>query len=139
MTTAPNLRDDLLKQNGQSRARAADVRNRILARDRARVRCMKWIAGVAWSIFLIVFILAALAEAGRRYALFGLTTDQMVALLPEYNWFVPMAIIITQALFIIAVAATFALHVHSRTLTMHQIQARLAAIEEHLKRLAEGK
>jgi hypothetical protein len=50
---------------------------------------------------------------------------------------VPAVILGTQALFVIAVAATFALHTRSRTLTMHQIQASLAQLEEHLKKMTE--
>ena len=135
MATEKNLRESLLQQESGSAHVAAELRDKILATDEARVRRMKWIAGISWVVFLILFPLAALIEIGRRYA--GVTTGEVAALFPEYGWFAPLAIIITPALFIIATAMTVALYVHSRTLTMHQIQGRLAVIEEQLRKLAE--
>lgn len=138
MATEKNLRERLLQQDSNGAGTAAELRDKILAQDEARVRRMRWIAGicwVSWVVLLILFLLAALIEIGRRYA--GVTTSELAALFPEYGWFAPLAIIITQALFIFATAMTVALYVHSRTLTMHQIQARLATIEEQLRRLAE--
>ena len=137
MATEKNLRESLLQQDNGNVSTAAELRDRILAQDEVRVRRMKWIAGICWVLFLISLLLAALVEAGRRYRVAGLTTSEAVALFPEYEWFVPMAIIITQTLLLIAVAMTFSLYVRSRTLTMHQIQARLAALEEQLRKLAE--
>ena len=139
MATEDNLRESLLRQeDGHGRA-SAELRDRILARDATRVRRIKWIAGLCWAVFLVSFLLALLIEIGRRHRIAGLTTDEVAALFPEYEWLLPMAIIITQGLFIIATAVTFALLVQSRTLTMHQIQARLSGIEEQLRKLAEKK
>jgi len=137
MATEKNLRESLLQQESGSAHVAAELRDKILATDEARVRRMKWIAGISWVVFLILFPLAALIEIGRRYRIAGLTTSEAVALFPEYEWFVPLAIIITQTLLLIAVAMTFSLYIRSRTLTMHQIQGRLAVIEEQLRKLAE--
>jgi len=137
MRTEKNLRDALLRQNGYDASSPPDLRDRILAKDEARVRRMKWIAGICWVLFLMSFLLAALLEIGRRQAILGVTTSQLAAYFPEYSWYLPLAAIITQALFIIAVAMTFSLHVRSRTLTMHQIQARLAGIEERLRKMAD--
>jgi hypothetical protein len=137
MAMEKNLRESLLQQDNYDNRTAAELRDKILARDEARVRRMKWIAGISWVIFLISLLLAALVEAGRRYRIAGLTTSEVAALFPEYGWFAPLAIIITQALFIIATAMTVALYVQSRTLTMHQIQVRLASIEEQLRRLSD--
>ncbi len=137
MRTEKNVRDALLRQNGHDANSPPDLRDRILAKDEARVRRTKWIAGICWTLFLISFLLAALLDIGRRHAILGVTTSQLAAYFPEYSWYLPLAIIITQALFIIAVAVTFSLHVRSRTLTMHQIQARLAGIEEQLRKMAD--
>jgi len=137
MATEKNLRESLLQQeNGNVRA-SAELRNKILARDEARVRRIKWIAGISWVAFLISFFLAALIEMGQRREIAGLTTSEVAAIFPEYDWLIPMAVIITQALLFIAVAMTFSLYVRSRTLTMHQIQARLTGIEEQLRRLSD--
>jgi hypothetical protein len=139
MSRNSNLRDDLLKQNGIHAVDSAGIRDKILARDERRVHRMKWLAGICWAVFLLSFLLAALVEYGHRRGLplLGISTEEVAALLPEYDWYVPMAIIITQGLFILAVVMTFSLHVRSRTLTMHQIQASLAGIEERLRDIAE--
>lgn len=142
MTNRPNLRDDLLKHNGTSAARFDEIRDKILAKDQARVRRMKWVAGICWAMFVAFFLLAALLEYSRRHGLpfLGYSIDEAMVFLPEFRWLVPLTvttIMITQAWFFLAVIMTFALHVRSRTLTIHQIQASLAGIEERLKKLAE--
>ncbi len=137
MAAENDIRDELLKQDGAGAQMMQELRDKILARDEARVRRMKWIAGVCWVVFLISFVLAALVEIGRRFRIAGLTTSEVAALFPEYDWFVPLAIIIAQGLFILATVMTFSLLVLSRTLTMHQIQARLTGIEEQLRKMAE--
>jgi hypothetical protein len=137
MTADKNIRDELLRQSDADGRRMQELRDNILARDETRVRRMKWIAGICWVVFLISFVLAGLVEVGQRFPIADLTTSEVAALFPEYDWFVPLAIIITQGLFILATAVTFSLLVLSRTLTMHQIQARLSGIEEQLRRIAE--
>jgi len=116
------------------------LRDKILARDEACVRHMKWIAGICWAAFGAVFFLAAFTEYFRHRGIpfLGYTIDDIAVYFPEVAWFMrPVAIIVAQALFILAVVTTFSLHVRLRTLTMHQIQGRLAVIEEQLRRLAE--
>lgn len=139
MTDKATLRNDLLKQDGTSDTTSAEIRDKVLATDRRRVRRMKWMAGISWAVFLTFFPLAALIEYGQRRGLpfLGMTTNEMMVFLPEYDWFVPMTLVITQALFILAVVMTFSLHMRSRTLTIHQIQASLADIEERLRKLTE--
>ena len=137
MAADKNIRDELLRQNGAGVQKMQELRDKILARDEARVRWMKWIAGICWVVFLISFVLAALVGIGQRFEIAGFTTSDVAALFPEYDWFVPLAIIIAQGLFIIATAVTFSVLVLSRTLTMHQIQARLSGIEEQLRKIAE--
>jgi len=137
MAAENDIRDELLKQDGVGAQKMQELRDKILARDEARVRRMKWIAGICWVVFLVWFLLAALVAIGQRYRIAGLTTSEVMALFPEYDWVVPLAIIIAQGLFIIATAVTFSVLVLSRTLTMHQIQARLSGIEEQLRKIAE--
>jgi hypothetical protein len=139
MTEKPNLRDELLRQNGASAATDAKMRHKILATDQARVRRMRWMVGMSWAIFLVFFLLAALLEYGQRHALpfLGCRTGEFMVYLPEYRWLVPMAIIVAQGWFVLAVILTFSLHVRSRTMSMHQIQATLAGIEEQLRKMAE--
>ncbi len=139
MSDKSDLRDALLKQDGPATGASFEIPERVLARDQKRVRRMKWIAWSSWAIFLIVFVLAAVVQYGmiHRIPILGMDTNQVERLLPEYSWFLPLEIIIVQGLFMLAVAMTFRLHVRWRTLTMHQIQASLASIEEQLRKMGE--
>ncbi|MBN1359128.1 MAG: hypothetical protein JW993_00980 [Sedimentisphaerales bacterium] len=139
MTGKPKLRDRLVKQNGTSATTSTELRHKILATDEARVRRMKWAVGISWTVFLAFFFLAALLEYGQSHDLpfMGFQTGEVMRYLPEYRWLVPMCIIIAQALFVLAVVMTFLLYASSRTLTIHQIQANLAGIEEQLRKMNE--
>jgi hypothetical protein len=49
----------------------------------------------------------------------------------------PVFISVWQALLLLVIVFTVSLYVRSRTLTMHQIQASLALIEEHLRKMSQ--
>jgi hypothetical protein len=139
MTGERNLREELLQQNGGSSPEGRDLRDAILAKDQTRVKRMKWVAAISWVVFLLFFAASVFFEVMRRHSqrIMGVSAREIAGFFPEYDWLVPAAILVTQALFILAVVMTFSLHTRSRTLTMHQIQASLAQIEEHLKKMAE--
>jgi hypothetical protein len=122
-----DFKEELLKQNGDSSNRsdtAVGSAQQLIARDTARVRHMKKVTQFSWLLVVISFL-----AAGTIEALPG----------PHPDWFAPAAIIVAQALLIIAVSFTISLYVRSRTLTLHELQARLAKIEEHLRRIAGEK
>lgn len=140
MTDKPNLRDDLLRQNGASANTSVVIRDKILAEDQRQLRRMKWIAGRCWALFLVFLVLTVFLAYGGRHGFSFLganNAEAMSYLLSEHRWLVPMAIVVAQAWFFLAVIVTFSLHVRSRTLTMHQIQATLAGIEEQLRKMTE--
>jgi uncharacterized membrane protein len=125
MTTPKKLRNELFKQDRGSACPGADWRDKVLARDAARVARMKTLTIFAW-----VVVAASLAA--------GLTVRAFFPEIREYqSALVPAAILVFQALLMIAAFFTLALYIRSRTLTMRQIQASLAHIEEHLKKMAE--
>jgi hypothetical protein len=136
MTNKPNLRDDLLKQNGTSAGASAGIRDKILAEDQRRVRHMRWLATRCWVVFLLFLLIWAYLKydcplLGAR------ATEDIRLIFSGYPWIVSVIVFAPQALFILAVALTLSLYLRSRTLTMHQIQASLTGIEEQLKKLAE--
>ncbi len=141
MTDQSNLRDALLKQDEITPATSVEIRNGILAQDRRRVRRMKWMAGTCWVVFLTVFLLALFADYFRQRGipLLGSTTDEMMRYFPEVAWFMRMSVVIVQILFVLTVMMMFSLQVRWRTLTMHQIQASLAGIEEQLRKMSENR
>ena len=121
MATPNHLREELLKQAQTNGAGAGSIQE-ILAKDEAAVRRMKKLTTVAWLLVLAFLITGAAIEAILRNTLF-----------------LPVAIVVLQALFLIAVSFTVSWHVRSRTLTMHQIQARLSTIEMLLKKVMQEK
>jgi hypothetical protein len=122
MATQDTLRNELLKQNGITPGTSSAIAEEILSRDAARVRRLKRITAASWIVFLICLIAAVCIDAIAR---------------PPQDYFAPAAIIIVQAVLLICVSLTISLYVRSRTLTMHQLQARLASIEAYLKKMAE--
>ena len=142
MATEKNLRDRLLQQDNFDSRTAAELRDKILATDQRRIRRMKWAAGICWIAFLAVLFLPASLEyfRDREIPFLGFDTERLAYYFPEVAWFLRWgAIIIAQAVLMLAVLLTFSLHARSRTLTIHQIQASLASIEEQLRKMAEKK
>jgi hypothetical protein len=136
MTDKPNLRDNLLKQNGTSAGAAAGIRDKILAEDQRRVRRMRWLATRCWAVFLVFFLVWAYLKYDCSF-LGTKATEDIGLIFWGYPWVASMIVLATQALFILAVVLTISLYMRSRTLTMHQIQASLTGIEKQLKKLAE--
>ncbi len=125
MATEKNLREELLNQNGVGARKGDDLRDRILAQDQARVARMNRLTIVSW-----IVVAASLVAAG----LFRLSFPDVLARKPQL---VPLFITVWQALLMLAIIFTISLYIRSRTLTMHQIQASLALIEEHLKKMSQ--
>lgn len=127
MTKDTNLKEELLKQ-AQSNGiigSSADLRSiqKILAKDETRVKRMRLVTKLTWLLVLVSLVVACAVS---------LFTDA-TRVKPEW---VPAFIVAWQGVLIIAVIFSVSLYVRSRTLTMHQIQARLAGIEEQLKKMA---
>ena len=118
MATEQDLRDDLLKQNGHDSRRPSALSDEVLARDEMQVKRLKRIVSAGWVVFLVSVVIAAGVGVIAR---------------PPQEYFVPTVVIVVQGLLLIAVILSVSLYVRSRTLTMHQIQARLARIEEQLR------
>ncbi len=125
MTTPKNLRDELLKQNGGSTYNPDDLRDKVLAKEERQVARMRKLAIAAWVLVFASFF----AGAGVRPLFPGIVEakPQLVSLLSA-------AAIVW---FWIAIIFTVFLYLRQRSLTIHQLQARLAAIEEYLKKMAE--
>ncbi len=125
MATENNLREALLSQNGVGNQNGNDLRDRVLARDRARVARMNRLTIFSW-----IVVAASLVGAG----IFRLSFPDVLTAKPQL---VPLFITVWQALLMLAIIFTISLYIRSRTLTMHQIQVSLALIEEHLKKMSQ--
>ncbi len=132
MAAEENIRDELLKQNGESAEKMRELRDKILARDEARVARMKKLTIITWAIivlslataFFIRLLLPEIREPGFRSAV-------------AYEPYARVFFAVVWGLTMIAVFFTISFYIRSRELGTRQIQARLAGIEEQLKRIAE--
>ncbi len=125
MTAKKKLRDELLEQNGTGTQKMGDFRDRVLATDRARVARMNGLVVCAWTVVVASLVAAVITRVWF---------PDIIEFKPQL---VPLFITVFQALFLLATVFTISLYIRSRTLTMHQIQSTLAAIEEHLRKMAQ--
>ena len=124
MATEKNLREELLNQNGAGGQKPDDARNKILARDEARVTRLRKLVVVAWALVATCPVAMAISH--------------LFPLEPQFERVLtPLLIIPLEGFLLIAIIFTISLYVRSRTLTMHQIQTSLALIEEHLKKMSQ--
>ncbi len=135
MTTKANIGQELLKQMDDTSAETPDCKKipmmRIFERDTAGVRRLKRIVIIFWLLVVISFIVACTYTLNVR----GIKND-----LQYFSMLLGgIATITFQAMFLISVILTISLFVRSRSLTMHQVQARLAGIEEQLKKICQDK
>jgi len=137
MMTAKDLKEELLKQMDKDSPEAADTSvnsaGKIIERHKARLRKLKWIAAIGW----LIAILYAVAMHNLKALL--LKNNVNGVLTSDEFWLIRFSDTGLVALIIIAVLLTYLLYSTSRTLTILQINARLANIEEHLKRMSQDK
>lgn len=127
MAEETNIKDELLKQAEPTPD--ADAAAKILARDTARVKRMRWLAIITWSFAAVFFVGGEILE--RLYRA-GVLLEEEVCLME-------FLVVLARILSLFAVVCTISLYVRSRTLTIGQIQVRLAGIEEQLKKIAQEK
>jgi hypothetical protein len=125
MAMEKNLKEELLKQDNIGMQSGEELRDAVLVRDQARVARMRKLTIVSWILVMVSMAVAGVLELGY----------------PSHFKSEPLrnAIFLSvwQALLLLAIAFTVSLYVRSRALTMHQIQASLALIEEHLKKMSQ--
>ena len=137
MVKENDLKEELLKQMDKSSAEAVGVNvnsaGKIIEKHKTQLKKFKWIAAIGW----LITILYALAMHNLKVFLLknytvGVLTHNEFQLI---RWSDTCLIV----LIIIAVLLTFLLYSKSRTVTILQISARLANIEEQLKKMAQDK
>jgi hypothetical protein len=137
MAKENELKEELLKQMDKDSAEAADVSmnsaGKIIEKHKTRLRKLKWIAAIGWLI-TILYALAMhnLKEILLKNNIGGVLTSNEFRLI---RWSDTCLMV----LIIIAVLLTYLIYSTSRTVTILQISARLANIEEHLKKMSRDK
>ena len=128
MTSDKDIRNGLLKQmdsNAQT-----DSTARILARDAARVKRMKWITIITWLLVAVCFVVGGLLEYVEEKG--PILTES------EVIW-MGFALALSRILGLFAILFTISYYIRSRNLTIRQIQIRLAGIEEQLRQISQDK
>ncbi len=137
MVEESNIKRELLKQmekdsNGMSVANIKSPQE-IIVRDTKRVKLLKWITAISWLLVVICFMLAAFLHWAEA-------SNAIIDI--ERAWLRALGTIL-RAMFVISILFTISLcislFIRSRTLTIHQIQVRLANIEELLKKISQDK
>jgi hypothetical protein len=132
-----NLKQELLKQMEKDSSEVADIGansgEKIIEKHKTRLRRRKWIAATGWLITIVYAI------AMHNLKVFLLKNNIEAVLSSNEFWLIRWSDTCLMVLIIIAVLLTFLLYSSSRTLTIIQISARLAKIEEHLKQMAQHK
>ena len=136
MTSDKTLREALLKQNGIVPGTISDEEReevrRMLARDKARVRRMKWAAIIGWLLVLLPY-LAAAAMSGLNAMGIGIHEDAIKETIGAQ-----VLMVFAVAMPYVAIALTISYFFRSRSLSSRQIQAQLSDIEEQLRRISES-
>ena len=137
MEKAKDIKEELLKQMDGYSAKTTDViatsSREIIEKHKTQLRRRKWIAAIGWLItFLYAVAMHNLKVYVSKYNIEDVLTRQEFWLIR----FSDMALI---AVIIISILLTYLVYAKSRTLTMLQICARLAGIEEQLKKISQDK
>jgi hypothetical protein len=137
MDKAKNIKEDLLKQMDGDSAKTTDVSEtstqKIIYTHKIQLRRRKWIAAIGW---LITFLYAVGMHNLKVYVFKYNIEDVLTR---EEFWFIRFSDMALIVVIIISILLTYLVYAKSRTLTLLQICARLARIEEHLKKISQDK
>ena len=136
MEKPKDIKEELLKQMDGDAAGATEVSQtsaqKIIERHKTQLRRRKWIAAISW---LITFVYVV-ALYNVKNNLLGYETDD--AFTRNEFWLIRYSDLTLIVVVIISILLTYLVYAKSKTLTMLQICARLAGIEEHLKKISEN-
>jgi len=137
MAKENELKEELLKQLDKDSAGAAGANinsaGSIIEKHKTRLRKLKWIAATDW----LITILSALVLHNLK--VFVLENKIEGVFTSNEFWFIRRSDTVLIVLVIIALLLTYLFHSTSKTVTMLQISARLANIEQQLKKMSQDK
>lgn len=135
MDKAKDIKEELLKQMDGYSVETTDVittsARKIIDKHKTRLRRLKWIAAISWMMtFLYVVGMHNLKDYLLKYNMEDVLTR-------EEFWLIRFSDICLIVAILIPILLTYLVYAKSKTLTMLQICARLASIEEQLKKISE--
>jgi len=135
MANEKNIKEELLKQMDQDSAETVGVSANsaweIIGTHRTQLKKLKWIAATSW----LIMLMCALFLHDLKDYVFKQSNDNIFS--ENEFWFVRFSDMVSIVLVVICVLLTYLVYAKSKTLTILQICARLAGIEEQLKRMSE--
>jgi hypothetical protein len=150
MDKAKDIKEELLKQmdgySVETTELIATSARKIIEKHKTRLRRLKWIAAISW---LMTFLYAVGMHNLKVYLLkynqdllnlkdYILRHNQDLLTREEF-WLIRFSDMCLIAAILIPILLTYLVYAKSKTLTMLQICARLASIEEHLKKISQDK
>ena len=151
MEKAKDIKEELLKQMDGYSVKTTDViatsARKIIEKHKTQLKRLKWIAAISW---LMTFLYAVGMHNLKVYLLkYNMGMQNMKDYLLKYNiedvltreefWLIRFSDMCLVVVILISVLLTYLVYAKSKTLTMLQICARLASIEEHLKKISQDK
>ena len=151
MDKAKYIKEELLKQMDGDSVEMPEVNEtsarEIIEQHKTRLRWLKWIAAISW---LITFLYAVGMHNLKVYLLkynmgmhnlkvYLLKDNIEDVLTREEFWLIRFSDMCLIVAILIPILLTYLVYAKSKTLTMLQICARLASIEEHLKKISQEK
>jgi preprotein translocase subunit SecG len=137
MTKENELKEKLLKQMDKDSTEGNNISGnsaeKIIEKHKTRLKKLKWIAAIGW----LITILYAVAMHNLKVSLLDNKIEDVLT--SNAFWLIRWSDTCLVVLIIIAVLLTYLFYSTSRTVTILQISARLAKIEEHLKRMTQNK
>lgn len=137
MTKESNIKQELLKQMDMDSVEATDtsvnLARKIIEKHKAQLRRLKWITAISWLVTILYFVAMHILKDILFDGNIGnfLTEDEF--------WLISHSDTGLKVLIVIAALLTYLIYSKSRTLTILQVCARLANIEEHLKKISQDK
>ncbi|HIJ52998.1 MAG TPA: hypothetical protein HPP66_07565 [Planctomycetes bacterium] len=136
MAKESEIKKELLKQMDKNSVEETDVgvnsARKIIEKYKAQLRRLKWITAISWLVTILYFVAMHILKDILFDGSIGnfLTEDEF--------WLVSHSDTGLKVLIVIAVLLSYLIYSKSRTLTTLQVCARLANIEEYLKKISQG-
>jgi uncharacterized membrane protein YqjE len=137
MVEESKIKKELLKQMDKDSVEATDVSvnsaRKIIEKHKAQLIRLKWITAISWLLAILYFVAMHILKDILLDGNIGnfLTEDEF--------WLISHSDTGLKVLIIIAVLITYLNYSKSKTLTILQVCARLANIEEYLKKMSQEK
>lgn len=137
MAEESNIKKELIKQMDKNSVEATDMRihsaRQIIEKHKAQLRRLKWSAAISWLITFLYFV----AMHILKDVLLGGNLGNF--LIEDELWLIRNLDTGLKVLIVISVFLSYLVYLKSRTLTILQVSARLANIEEYLKKMSQDK